>query len=266
MTVHPSAVRPRQGFTLIELLVVVAIIAVLMGLTGMAISGIMRSQYIATTQTTIQKLTSEVDRHWKAVSDTARAEFRNGAPPAVQALAASDPDKAQNVWIRLRLMQEFPQTFAEATGGVQYIDEGPDGNLGTMDDVTYSIGPKSNYQKALAGKNLGGDLDAESSACLYLALSSSRRGTTSDLEAAVGPSSIKMIDDGTGQKLALLLDAWGMPIGYRHPRTHRGWEANRNNPYQLYSAGPDKLYEHQNNKPNDLLSNNLRQVGARGDK
>jgi prepilin-type N-terminal cleavage/methylation domain-containing protein len=232
--IHPTrpTVRPcRRGFTLIELLVVIAIIAVLLGLSTAAVMAVMTSQIKSATKTTLNKVANILSKQWKAAIDQANEEFRafnpNNPDPNIAAAyqaTGGNPDLAKNLYVQMRLQQEFPTSLAEAANPVVYSANG----------ATISL--PSKYTRAVAGLSSVGQPQPamwESSVCLCLALSKARRGEgdTLNLEDGVGAGTIQTVN---GAKV--LVDNYGTPIDYT-----RG--ANNSSP-QVRSAGP-------NQKPND---------------
>src|SRR5262249_5249089 len=159
-------VRPRKvfrsGFTLIELLVVILIISILVALTASAVAQVMMSQQVRATETTLQKLASGLDQQWQAEIDQAKDEYRTGQVDANLATAAGgNPDVARNLWIMLRLQQEFPTTFAAARSPTTY----------TANNVTVTLQPRPAYVRAVQGLNPNPALPTwESSVCLVMAL------------------------------------------------------------------------------------------------
>lgn len=101
----------RQAFTLIEILVVIAIIGILAALVTGAARVMMGVQQETNTNSTISTLNSILSRQWSAVVATASKE----SPPAnVLNMAGGHPGRAQVIWIKLRLKQEFPMNLTEA--------------------------------------------------------------------------------------------------------------------------------------------------------
>jgi prepilin-type N-terminal cleavage/methylation domain-containing protein len=135
--------RTRPGFTLIELLVVIGIIAVLVGISVVVVTSVMRAQTGVGSGATISKAASEHDRQWKAAIDNAKEEWAAKKDPPGFRTAFPNPDLARRIYIRLRLEQEFPQSFAEARTGPQYPP--------LPAAATVTLGPKQSYVTALAG-------------------------------------------------------------------------------------------------------------------
>src|SRR5262245_547089 len=112
---QPPSVR-RRALTLVEMMLVIAIIAILISLATAAGFRVIRSQDNKVTDTTLTKLHSELDQQIKQVIDQAKEEFKNGKVPSQlwsHGSVQNNQDKALELWIRLRLRQEFPKSFQE---------------------------------------------------------------------------------------------------------------------------------------------------------
>src|SRR5215471_17902198 len=101
----------RSGMTLIELLVVIVIIGLLLTISAATAMRVLARQKSSNTETLITTLARALNQHWMAVVDQAKTE---SIPPGVLTLAGNDDRRARVIWIKLRLRQEFPMTFAEA--------------------------------------------------------------------------------------------------------------------------------------------------------
>src|ERR1700731_3395642 len=105
---------PRSGFTMIELLVVIALIGVLAALTAGGIFQVIDGQKQSNTEQTMRTLSKAVRQKWERVISDARKETPLDPVPQ---LAGGSPDRAQIIWIKYRLKQEFPMTFSEVING-----------------------------------------------------------------------------------------------------------------------------------------------------
>jgi prepilin-type N-terminal cleavage/methylation domain-containing protein len=209
----PRAARP--GFTLVEMLVVIAIIAVLAGLASVAYFRWIDTQRQDNTENTMRTVSQALQRHMEAVRASAQTET---IPPFVlNNIAGGDALRARVIWVKLRLKQEFPITFAEAR------------NPGDTGDPNTSLpaGVLPGKYGALASASAGG---GESAACLYMALRKTRKG----VQPEELPSSA--VADTNSDGLPEIVDGWGKPLTFvRWPTDPTGnvaWvqELNSKNP------------------------------------
>src|SRR5688500_17839206 len=107
-----GAVR-RPGFTVTEILVVISIIAVLAALTTAGISWAIGGRHNSNAQDAVRTIAKTVDQHWAHVVNEAKKEV--GIPSAVVTLADGNMERAKVIWVKLRLMEAFPTTFAEVS-------------------------------------------------------------------------------------------------------------------------------------------------------
>jgi prepilin-type N-terminal cleavage/methylation domain-containing protein len=183
----------RAAFTLIELLVVIAIIGILIALTAGAVNRVRATQVAKATEATIDKLASALDRHMKAVIDQAKKEE---IPANVVALAGSDSVRARIIWTKLRLKQEFPQTFAEALAPAPgYLAPKP----------TYKRAFTTDAAATLALPSLGSAW--ESAICLAVALEERRSGVEFNMDQ-LGPTGSATLTLSNGRVVTIAVDAW----------------------------------------------------------
>src|SRR6516225_5477954 len=112
-------VTQRNGFTLIELLVVVAIIAVLATLVIGATMRFIQTQKETNTRTVLQTLDKALQQQWANVANDAKKETPS---QAVYTLAGGDSNRAKVIWIKMRLMEAFPVSFAEILNNPLYTN------------------------------------------------------------------------------------------------------------------------------------------------
>jgi hypothetical protein len=140
-------------------------------------------------------------------------------PANLLALAGNDRDRANALYMKMRLRQEFPQTYYEARNGITIT--GVDPNTGAT--IKPNVPPKQFYAQALA--NAPGTPNAtaiplpvwESAICLYLALSQTRRGAAfnaDDIGAGSTATVAGTTAAGANYSFKYFVDAWGNPIGF----------------------------------------------------
>jgi prepilin-type N-terminal cleavage/methylation domain-containing protein len=191
--------RHRAAFTIIEMIVVMSIIATLIALLAAAAVRVMAGQQAAATDSTLEKVITELEKQWTVVIQQANKE---APPPAVITLAGGDEHRARVIWIKLRLKQEFPTTYAEA-----------------RNPAPGYLLPKNAFKNLPAGAP---DPTTESSACLLLSLTSGRGGMTWSADGTLGAGFLR---DTDGDGVPEILDAWGkaiyfvrLPIPNANPR------------------------------------------------
>jgi prepilin-type N-terminal cleavage/methylation domain-containing protein len=197
----------RTGFTLIELLVVIAIIGVLAALTVSATMRLMGSQQETNTQTAMLHVDRALQQAWaKVVNDAKNEDITNATN--VLTLAGSDPRRARVIWIKLRLMEAFPVTYAECN-----VANNP---LYTLNLIPSTMRKNiSSYQRTLNNAAVHPNYpNSESSACLLMALSINRGGGAFLNKDILGGN----ISDTDGDGVKEIIDGWGTPVFfYRFP-------------------------------------------------
>jgi prepilin-type N-terminal cleavage/methylation domain-containing protein len=190
----------RRGFTLTEMLVVLAIIAVLVSLSVGAVMQTRKVQETGNTKTLITKVDQAFQKRWLATVETARNEPPCRLAQGIAGIntAVYDDRRARVIHIKMRLIQEFPVSFKEATSPV-----GAASALGGLD-------PNPSYVRAFANPTAGARTwQDESSACLYQALKRQVRGTEFDPDTSL--SSQELVDP-IGDGIKEIVDAWKQPL------------------------------------------------------
>jgi prepilin-type N-terminal cleavage/methylation domain-containing protein len=202
MKVHA---RPRAAFTVIELLVVLSIIALLATLSIAAVLRVQESQRGTNTSIHLRKAQMGLDQQWKAAIDRIKAE----EPHELIYQITTNPNgtrdnaRAKALHMKLRLRQEFPQSYAE----VRMINVFTGPYLPLQSPSVY--GPKPLYLAAIgAGNGTAGD---EAAALLLVVLAQGRGGTAFNAEE-IGPVQTR---DMGGKPMRVLVDAWGNPMCLR---------------------------------------------------
>jgi len=194
LTIHQNR---RLAFTLIELLIVLAIIVVLVSLAGVSYFFAAGRQYEKNTRATIEYVSGVLKKQWDHVIAEAKKE---SIDDNVRKLASPDPtgERAKVLWIKLRLAEAFPASFAEIQNPSAYIP---------ANRRKYMPSYRSKWQAA--GSPTGGNLQVDSSACLFLALSTAKGGH------ALNPDQLPIkAQDSNNDGLLEFCDAWGQRIAF----------------------------------------------------
>jgi prepilin-type N-terminal cleavage/methylation domain-containing protein len=222
----------RLAFTLLEIVVVLTIILVLAAITAGAVLRYTTTQQGYNTQSLLRKLQARLDTQVRLVAQRAMQEpigtgcvgtgsttgaaAVSSAQAAIFHIANNAPDKARVIWVKLRLKQAFPNSFAEALNP----DNGYFANIVTG----VSLPPLPTYQKYLnnagvtfSSGTLYNGIPApnsyyESSACLLLALQGGQSGGGISADD-IGPSFLRDFPlNGTTVKL--IVDGWDTPVAF----------------------------------------------------
>jgi len=199
----------------------------------LAAAGVVRvraSSLRSATEATLTKLASLLDVQWKAVLDSAKAEY-DGLPSNIkQGLLelANNPtnpvtqpqpqprqaDRARLLYIKFRLKQEFPTSFAVAINpGVVTVGNTTRTYLPATVINNVSVTGKTAYVRAVYGKPDNAQTQPiQSSALLLLALEQSRGANpTTAIESVIGSTYVKT-DPVTG--LRYIVDSWDNPLQF----------------------------------------------------
>lgn len=220
-----SRTARRAAFTLIELMVVITIIIALAALTASAVLKFIEVQQTTNTNSTLDRVQSQLGRAWSKVKDQAKKEATNSITPAIAALAGSDanaPERAKIIYIKLKMRQAFPMNFAEALN-VQY--QNPELAGWGLPTVVpgFPVSPLPPLPGYVAYLNSLGFTAAvvsaqpypqpyESSACLLMALQRGVSGAGIDPADLTTGGAAGTITTPSGGTLTYLNDAWGRPM------------------------------------------------------
>jgi prepilin-type N-terminal cleavage/methylation domain-containing protein len=203
------SVPRRTGFTLIEMLVVIAIMVILAALLAAGVMMWISGQSRRNTESNYRTAQKLFMQHWSAVIDDAKKEDIGGLA-ALGTLASPDPgnQRARVIWIKLRLMEAFPQSFTEV------VNNSP-GKAGSWTWANYIPRNRQKYQPAyerLVGaalNNASHNPATEQGACLAMAISTSHAGKRTSADEL---GAICLDTDGDGMKE--VVDGYRQPAGF----------------------------------------------------
>ncbi len=224
--------QTRPAFTLIEMLVVIAIIAILAAMVAVGTIKVIASQRGSNTQNAMRTIQKVLNEHWEDVVSKAKKETGiEGSYAAIDSVFGADStggERNRIIWIKMRLMEAFPITYAEIQKPYPYTSGIIPANM-RRHNGTYlkTIGSKT-------ADSAGGT--TESSACLYMALSISRNGTALNLDN-LGSATVA---DTDGDGMLEYIDAWGKPLTfYRFPTNNQALQDTDPNPSSPYADPTD---------------------------
>jgi len=202
----------REAFTLIELLIVMSIITLLAALVAGATILYIGRQRESNTKATIAKVFGELDWQWRSVVDDAKTEYKTLSGNVLTALnsmatppgGALDAERAQVIWIKCRLRQQFPMNFTEITTAVTM--QGPSGPVTMLPTVPAYANALGNTAQTSNPPNA-----AESGAALLIALTTQTRHGRSTSRDLFGSQAIL---DTNADGVPELVDGWGQPLAY----------------------------------------------------
>jgi prepilin-type N-terminal cleavage/methylation domain-containing protein len=200
-----ATLRQRRSFTLVELLIVIGIISVLAGLSIGAVMATIGFQHQKNTKFYMRELKGATKKRWDAVVQSAGNEdMSNTIGSSAYSTIASNwagdngGPLTRVMYVKFRLKQEFPTSFAEALSPwplppnpnyVAYLN-----NLGITTANTSATAP-ANY---------------ESSACLYMALTQGTSGT--NFKADQFANAVRDFTGPGNKPVKTFADDWGNPL------------------------------------------------------
>lgn len=218
--------RKRPAFSLIELLVVMGIIGLLAALVAAAVSKVIPAQQQRNTTITLRKLNGMLQSHWRAVIEDAKEEVRLNKHTSVSSLAG-DPERAKVLWIKLRLVQQFPMSYQEALyPGYDFSTGSPDAYIGRDATYTRTLQAAGLTRATVGAPNLNNWLPQslaaalrnqpptpsleENAACLVMALTArSHRSVKNEIDE-FNVNERSLLANG----LPILVDNWGRPLAF----------------------------------------------------
>ncbi len=192
--------RRRPAFTLVEILTVIAIMAILAALSAWGVFAMIGVQQRRNSQNAIRVVDKLLHDRWDAVVADAKKEKPSAA---ALSLAGGDNARAQVIWIKVRLVEAFPVTYAEVIPTVAT----PASIVNYYIPAAQRKPHFTKYQTILTGKTGGGA--GESSACLLMALK-----TLASDGVSVEDQLKTFVKDTDNDGMPELIDGWTKPLAF----------------------------------------------------
>src|SRR5262245_6700967 len=111
----PHARGGRPGLTLIEVLVVLGILSVLVALTVTVVIPLFTVSDERNTKVLLQKVDKALEQRWTEVLRKAQKEPLSAVQTAaLDKVFGANTERNRVIWVKLRLKQHFPMSYAEA--------------------------------------------------------------------------------------------------------------------------------------------------------
>lgn len=200
------AAHRRTGFTLLELIVVLGIIALLAALSAGAVMRYRQTSMEKDTTIQMRKIQIGLDQQWKAARDIIQKEVVPDAVVEATTNTNGVPDmaRARALHMKLRLRQEFPQSYVEARTGV--LVKGP------ITGISYFYPPKSTYMHEIGQTGSYVSRPGYEGAALLMLILKQGRGGAAFEAGSIGNVKSETVEDRTQP---IFVDAWGRPIVFR---------------------------------------------------
>ena len=225
LTTSSRRARTRAGISLVEMLVVVAIIAVLVSLTGAALSKMLERQKNRSTNDQLYKLQQEIDQEYSIVVAKCEKDAQTGQMPAgLLTYADNNPERAKAIWTALHLRRHFPESFAEAVVPLTLIDQ----NTGAVLFSLESLEVFKQFRSTATAANgtplpniQATSVTAERAALLYVILAKKSASGGGAMATAADDLSLQRkvaytgINGGANRELQTFADAWSGSIAFR---------------------------------------------------
>lgn len=210
----------RSGFTLIELLVVLSIMGLLAAISISAVGRFKQASIENFSNIQIRKVQVGLDQQHHGAVDTIKKE---AVPPVITELTRhasgqADTARAKALHMKLRLRQEFPQTFAEVDA-TRFTAEFATPPMAPASQIASLYPPKALYRAAIG--TVPNNPDLEGAALLYLILTQSRAGSNFDAENV---GRVQPVQVGN-RSMKVFVDFFDTPVGFRR-WTDKGDPAN----------------------------------------
>src|SRR5262249_35280238 len=154
------------------------------------------------TEDALRTIDKVLHEQWNKVVEEAKKEEPSEAVAALAKNAGGqeNPARAKLLWVKFRLVEAFPESFAEIKNAPIYAN-----NYIPLDKGRYV----RQYNNAII-KAKGTKAATESAACLFLALTVNRGGVRLD-ESHLSSN----IADTDGDGVRELVDGWGNPVRFQ---------------------------------------------------